>query len=123
MLCPRICYRTDEGCLLGLWPEAQRLRYVYILGFARIMDAPLTGQRIIKFAMQKFPGVRTAGCKAQEHYDAAIFFFGFCNPWGYERSGFCPRRPYGRCLHPIGCQPDRQIDGDRCSDRQLGRPF
>lgn len=35
-------------------------QWVYSLAYSRVSHAPLRGQRLIKLAIQQFPGVRTA---------------------------------------------------------------
>jgi hypothetical protein len=52
----------DFGRVTGGMPvEAQVYEvWVYALAFAKVSDAPLAGQRLIKLAISQFPGVRTA---------------------------------------------------------------
>jgi hypothetical protein len=52
----------DFGRVTGGMPvEAQIYEvWVYALAFAKVSDAPLAGQRLIKLAIRQFPGVRTA---------------------------------------------------------------
>jgi hypothetical protein len=58
----------DFGRVTGGMPvEVQIYQvWVYALAFARISDAPLAGQRIIKLAIKQFPGLRTANRAEQK---------------------------------------------------------
>jgi hypothetical protein len=40
--------------------------WIYALAFERVSDAPLKGQRMIKLAIKRFPGIRTADRKRQK---------------------------------------------------------
>ena len=51
----------------GMPIEAQIFElWIYALSFARVSDAPLRGQRMIKLAIQRFPGIRTADRRRQK---------------------------------------------------------
>jgi hypothetical protein len=58
----------DFGRVTGGMPvEAQIYQvWVYAQAFARVSDAPLAGQRIIKLAIKQFPGLRTANRAEQK---------------------------------------------------------
>ena len=58
----------DFGRIAGGMPiEAQVYEvWVYSLAYAKVSDAPLRGQPIIKLAIRKFPGIRTADRRAQK---------------------------------------------------------
>jgi hypothetical protein len=58
----------DFGRITGGLPlEAQIFQvWIYALAFERVLDAPLRGQRLIKLAIKKFPGIRTADRKQQK---------------------------------------------------------
>ena len=47
-----------EGQVFELW--------IYALAFAKVSEAPLKGQRIIKLAIKQFPGIRSADRMAQK---------------------------------------------------------
>jgi hypothetical protein len=58
----------DFGRITGGMPvEAQILQvWIYALAYERVQDAPLKGQRMIKLAIQYFPGIRTADRRKQK---------------------------------------------------------
>jgi len=58
----------DFGRVTGGMPvEAQVFElWVYSLAFKRVTDAPMRGQRLIKLAIQQFPGIRTADRRTQK---------------------------------------------------------
>ena len=47
-----------EGQVFELW--------IYALAFAKVSEAPLKGQRVIKLAIKQFPGIRTADRRTQK---------------------------------------------------------
>jgi hypothetical protein len=58
----------DFGRITGGLPlEAQIFEvWIYALAYERILDAPLRGQRMIKLAIKRFPGIRTANRRQQK---------------------------------------------------------
>lgn len=58
----------DFGRITGGMPvEAQIYEvWVYSLAYAKVSEAPLRGQRIIKLAIRQFPGIRTADRRTQK---------------------------------------------------------
>jgi hypothetical protein len=58
----------DFGRVTGGMPiEAQIFEvWIYALAFKRVHDAPVKGQRLIKLAIEQFPGIRTADRKKQK---------------------------------------------------------
>jgi hypothetical protein len=58
----------DFGRITGGLPiEAQIFEvWIYALAYARVHDAPVKGQRLIKLAIQQFPGIRTADRRQQK---------------------------------------------------------
>ena len=58
----------DFGRITGGMPvEAQIYEvWVYSLAYAKVSEAPLRGQRMIKLAIRQFPGIRTADRRTQK---------------------------------------------------------
>jgi len=58
----------DFGRITGGMPiEAQIYEvWVYSLAYAKVSEAPLRAQRMIKLAIRQFPGIRTADRRAQK---------------------------------------------------------